>query len=237
MNCTDFENVVVGIARREIMDAEAHRDALAHVTACARCARRLANEQALTGVVAAVVAEDSMCAAPPAVESRLLAAFRQRQTSFERPWHTWLTRAVAGAAAAMLIMAVILVLRRPEGGRPVGVVSVPRKSAPSPVNVIAPVYRETPKPPVRPLRAARRRPAAPPKTASAATQREIMTDFIPVVYDPEPVENGRVVRVRLPRSALVTFGLPVNELHAEEPIQADVLLGEDGLARAVRFVK
>jgi hypothetical protein len=29
----------------------------------------------------------------------------------------------------------------------------------------------------------------------------------------------------------------VNEEHVDETIRADVLLGEDGLARAVRFVK
>ena len=67
--------------------------------------------------------------------------------------------------------------------------------------------------------------------------REVMTDFIPVVYDPTPIERGRLVRVRLPRAALGAFGLPVNEQHADEAITADVVLGEDGLARAVRFVK
>ena len=71
---------------------------------------------------------------------------------------------------------------------------------------------------------------------AASGNGEIVTDFIPVVYDPEPIERGSVVRVRLPRSALATFGFPVNEQRAEEPIKADVLLGEDGLARAVRFV-
>ena len=51
------------------------------------------------------------------------------------------------------------------------------------------------------------------------------------------IERGQIVRVRLPRSALTVFGLPVNEEHVEETIRADVVLGEDGLARAVRFVK
>ena len=64
-----------------------------------------------------------------------------------------------------------------------------------------------------------------------------MTEFMPIVYDPQPIEHGEIVRIRLPRSALATFGIPVNEEHAEEAIRADVVLGEDGLARAVRFVK
>jgi len=64
-----------------------------------------------------------------------------------------------------------------------------------------------------------------------------MTEFIPIVYDPEPIERGQIVRIRLPLAALASFGLPVNEEHAGDAIRADVVLGEDGLARAVRFVK
>jgi len=64
-----------------------------------------------------------------------------------------------------------------------------------------------------------------------------MTDFLPVVYDLSPIEHGRLVRVQLPRSALAAFGLPFNEQLAERPIDADVLLGDDGLVQAVRFVK
>jgi hypothetical protein len=51
-----------------------------------------------------------------------------------------------------------------------------------------------------------------------------------------PLEEGLVVRVELPRSALVSFGLPMNMERADERIKADVLLGNDGLARAIRFV-
>jgi len=64
-----------------------------------------------------------------------------------------------------------------------------------------------------------------------------VTDFIPVVYDPTPIERGRLVRIQLPRSAMVAFGLPMNEDRANEPVKADVLLDEQDEARAVRFVR
>jgi hypothetical protein len=51
-----------------------------------------------------------------------------------------------------------------------------------------------------------------------------------------PFEYGAVIRVELPRSALVKVGLPVNEDRFPEPVKADVLIGQDGVARAVRFV-
>ncbi|MEK7406540.1 MAG: hypothetical protein AAB225_15665 [Acidobacteriota bacterium] len=66
---------------------------------------------------------------------------------------------------------------------------------------------------------------------------EIASDFI--LLDPawQPAESGQTVRVRLPRTALLSFGLPMNEERAFEPIQADVVLGQDGVARAIRFVR
>ncbi|MBA3442594.1 MAG: hypothetical protein H0T92_22285 [Pyrinomonadaceae bacterium] len=68
--------------------------------------------------------------------------------------------------------------------------------------------------------------------------QEVATAFLPLVAGSnfDSLESGQVVRVELPRSALVSFGLPMNEERADEPIKADVLLGEDGVARAVRFV-
>jgi hypothetical protein len=46
-----------------------------------------------------------------------------------------------------------------------------------------------------------------------------------------------MVRVELPGSALGEVGLPVDPETAKTPVKADVLLGDDGLARAIRFVR
>ncbi|MBO0721223.1 MAG: hypothetical protein J2P41_10390 [Blastocatellia bacterium] len=74
---------------------------------------------------------------------------------------------------------------------------------------------------------------------AAVKEREDTTEFISLRYgdDNEPMESGDVIRVLMPRSALVTLGLPVNVLRADEPVMADLLIGEDGLARAIRFVR
>jgi hypothetical protein len=55
--------------------------------------------------------------------------------------------------------------------------------------------------------------------------------------DLTPIDSGSLVRVELPRSALESFGLPMNMERAGERIKADVLVGSDGLARAIRFVR
>lgn len=234
MNCAEFENVVVDIARGELMEATARRDGLAHAMGCHRCGRRLASERALSGLLAVAAEEDAGCTTPAAVEQALLSEFRSRDFVGRPARWAWRMCAAGAAVAALLVVSVSV--RKPRAPQVVKVLTVTPAPAMEPTKIIAPAYREQRKPPVRTLRAAQHKPVM-PKGQSVHDNREVVTDFIPVVYDPEPVEHGRMVRVRLPRSALAAFGLPMNEQHAEETIQADVVLGEDGLARAVRFVK
>ncbi len=51
------------------------------------------------------------------------------------------------------------------------------------------------------------------------------------------VESAMVVRVQLPASSLQLMGVPVGEERGDSSVQADLLLGQDGLARAVRLVE
>ncbi|HEX3560710.1 MAG TPA: hypothetical protein VHU19_16010 [Pyrinomonadaceae bacterium] len=71
------------------------------------------------------------------------------------------------------------------------------------------------------------------------SSEEIATDFIPLMQGGRftQAEGGRLIRIELPRSALASFGLPVNAEAAGGRVKADVLLGDDGLARAIRFVR
>jgi hypothetical protein len=50
-------------------------------------------------------------------------------------------------------------------------------------------------------------------------------------------QTGHIVRMKVPRSALIAFGVPMNMERAGELITADVMIGDDGLARAIRFVQ
>lgn len=68
---------------------------------------------------------------------------------------------------------------------------------------------------------------------------EIATAFIPLDTGRglAPADSLQLVRVELPRAALVSFGLPMNVERADQRIKADVLVGNDGVARAIRFVR
>ncbi len=68
--------------------------------------------------------------------------------------------------------------------------------------------------------------------------KEVATDFFPIGYATAPnlQDGGQLVRVELPRSAVARFGLPINMDRTSERVKADVLIGVDGLAQAIRFV-
>jgi hypothetical protein len=71
-----------------------------------------------------------------------------------------------------------------------------------------------------------------------AVEAESVTEFVPLVAGgAPPLMSGQLVRVELPRSAAASLGLPLDPARVGEMIKADVLLGEDGLARAIRLVR
>jgi hypothetical protein len=72
---------------------------------------------------------------------------------------------------------------------------------------------------------------------------EVATAFFPLTYSSLPISNAQLVRLRVPRSALASFGLAPIDVPASAAggtasatVSADVLVGEDGVARAIRFV-
>jgi hypothetical protein len=62
--------------------------------------------------------------------------------------------------------------------------------------------------------------------------------FLPVTFDDalSGLDAVQVVRVRLPRSAVGRMGLVVSDEPGEGPVDADVLVGQDGRPRAIRLV-
>ena len=88
---------------------------------------------------------------------------------------------------------------------------------------------------------AARRPDVPAPAAQVEEpRREVATAFFPLVYSGIPFTDGQLVRMELPRTALASFGLASPDAHdaaSSRTVLADVLVGEDGLARAVRFVR
>ena len=82
---------------------------------------------------------------------------------------------------------------------------------------------------------------APTPAVSLAPQvRELATAFLPLPGAAAPAANAYLVRLDLPRTALARLGLgeveTLDSTASTTTVLADVLVGEDGVARAVRFV-
>ena len=89
---------------------------------------------------------------------------------------------------------------------------------------------------------ARRPSIAAPDDAASTVQplvREEATDFFPLAYSTVPAPGGYVVRMQVPRATLDSFGVTefASPDDRSETVAADVVVGGDGLARAVRFVR
>ena len=72
--------------------------------------------------------------------------------------------------------------------------------------------------------------------ATAHTAR--MTSFVPLYYPADPLllGAGPVVRIVIPAAALEAMGFQIQTEVSRDSFQADVLLGEDGMARAIRLI-
>jgi hypothetical protein len=147
------------------------------------------------------------------------------------------------AAAVLLLVAVALLLWLPKQSR-------------ESTNIAQPVIPQTVPSPTRdadPGTPGRREEAISAVRSASNQQRrtyrrhqlsdnrtgEIATDFLPLTFtaDSTAPESGHLVRVTIPRSALVAMGLPMNAERAGELVRADVFIGDDGLARAIRFIQ
>jgi hypothetical protein len=61
--------------------------------------------------------------------------------------------------------------------------------------------------------------------------------FLPLIYSHVPMSDGVVVRLQMSRGALASLGITsASGKPLPESVSADVVVGSDGLARAVRFV-
>jgi hypothetical protein len=222
MNCQEIEPIITDLARNTAIEVDTRDRALAHMRECRPCSMRLAEEKRLTGGLLAWAAASTEEQAPPRVEEQLRAAFRREVVPVRRG-RGWLTIAAAGTIAAAILLFKHPAPPPPKPALPVVISASQENDVPR----VAPVTE------IKKDRQANRRPRRRP------VQAEIATEFLPVAVEDgwTPLDGGRLVRVKLPRSALGVFGLPVGEERGPERVQADVMLSNDGVLRAIRFVR
>lgn len=252
MNCQSFENIIDDLARDQLIEATLRQEALQHANECLTCAVRMKAEQSLTESLRAMAREMNLTGAPERVESFLLASFSEQRLSHNKARaRRWSPLNIAAAAVVLVALGIsfaILRSQRPPTERaknftsPVAVASdqttLETSEAPSKSKENAGAI---PKRKVRrgsSTRATLKSAADAGNTAQLAAG-EVTTDFMPIGYvnSASLQDGGSVVRVELPRSTIVSMGFALNMDRSGERVKADVLMGADGLARAIRFVQ
>jgi hypothetical protein len=254
MNCQVFEKVVIPLAHNRLMDAVIREQSLLHSEVCTACALRLNQEHMLMAGVRAVAAEIALQEAPAHLEIALLNAFREQKVAAVAPvdmpilrkkhvWSNWQLKALAAGILLLISAVATLWLQQGWANRQLGkqaslaapaCIPVPEAILLASGGVVVEqqvTYQEaSSRPPKRLRHQVSRNPL--PET-------ETVTEFFPLSENNnlDSLESGQIVRVELSGSALLAAGLPVDAATVNEPVKADVILGHDGQALAIRFVR
>jgi hypothetical protein len=208
MNCQEFWNTMPELAR------EAGGAPFEHLGECPACAALLNRQRTLASGLRMLAADWRCVEAPARVESRLTAAFLgQAGLAPPRTESRWWVPLATWATAAAAVIALAMFLARDRQ--------------------VVPAHRTT----SSRVELAAVEPPADLETLGDSSDAD--NDFIPMPNAAriEPNEDLDLVRVEVPRSAMIALGYAVSEDRASEPVEAEVVLGTDGLARAVRFLE
>lgn len=209
MNCEEFWNSLAKPPGSEFFEPGGEQRA--HLLGCPACETRLARQRELAAGLRGLAESCRALKAPGRVEARLLRAFQAQHGAPAGGNRRWLLPVWATAASLLLAAALLLTMARQP--------AAPR---------IIPSG----------LKLASVGAAAAPDAAAEMETAGDTDGFIPLPNAESigPNEEVNLVRVEVPRSALVALGVDVNPDQAAERVEADVLLGSDGVAKAVRFL-
>ena len=243
MNCRDYENTILNMARAQLLEASARRRTIAHIAECPACADRLAEQQALTAAVRATAKSLREEGASAQVEQSLRAAFRKQHSAAPTFRYApvrarqWPNRTLLAAAAILLLFLLVGAIRQwspTERNQKTATTPPAPKESEKPPERPSPLRRSEPKT-LRLVAAERRTRPAPQRQAASMED----TEFIALASENQlvPLESGQVLRVELPASTLISMGLRITAEDVSKPVPADLLVGQDGLPRAIRFVE
>jgi hypothetical protein len=185
-------------------------------------------------------AESMSSDAVAAMEQRLLAAFAEHHARIQPLARGARMRWMAAAAMLLLCAGVLLGWRALQVPRP-----VPGMTTALPVT--SPTVSGKVVPSVPPSAVASGGPAVRPSAARTPRLRPRPAPKVPEIPSVEFValpgaarlprfESGSIVRVDLALSSLAAYGVDISTSGGQGPVKADLLVGQDGEARAIRLV-
>jgi hypothetical protein len=243
MTCHELREALVDHARGVLTGAGSRAAIESHLEYCHGCATEHARQRALTEGLRAVAKAAASESAPAVLEGRLIVAFAaqhaERQpavASGKRRGSPWL--AAAASIAIVVGLSYVVVNRaRPEGSEV--------RLKPDATNEVRPEATEVRLKPD--ATEARLKPDVTNTKSNRGTRRPSTTtpraglrieEFValPGAIGLPTFESGRIVRVDIPVSSLPAYGVELVPDAVGSEVQADVIVGQDGQARAIRFV-
>jgi hypothetical protein len=222
MNCAQFDEIFHDLDRPETLEIALFEAAMDHAESCTRCARLLDESESLSLSLRALAAEDAGDEAPARTENTLINAFKTWKSASKMRMVHARVAALGIAASVLLVVGIALHHQRTS---PV--------SSPAPKPDVATALAQTPASDSSPAQASQQQ-----IPAGEQDDSEYATNFVSLPYadDPATIEDGAIVRVTLPRSALASFGLPVVDDGSADQIPADLIVSSDGTPEAIRLV-
>jgi hypothetical protein len=221
------------------------REARVHVRSCAACAAFLRRQRQLTGAFRELSAEARTWTSSTCLEDRLTEAFATAHAVQAHPVTRrapgWRYRFTAAAAAMILVAAAVWWSGRAVAPAP----HVEPSSRPettdtpraSPDMSSGPaVAGRTDGRTAAAIRATGKPSPARPRLPEPDRVRAIEFTMIPAAADLPPLESARIVRMEVPVSALPDYGLQIVSDGRRPAVEADLLVGQDGLARGIRLL-
>jgi hypothetical protein len=255
MTCREFKRTAASLTLRELSRS---RDSqiLEHADECLKCGAWMGRQGMLAATMQTLQARTVGREAGPHVERALLRMFRQDPFEATQPVTALRSAPIAWrlsrlfevgayvAVAAAILVGVFLgvrLLEQRSGTGPVQSQSAPAaptqltRSAESIARQEAPAAMQE-----RPVTSARRNPAAHPvsrsdkaeqSTSALVTQSSEDPEYVSLMFcDPLSCSSeAQVVRMELPAAGAATD-------HDAQPLVADVVVGYDGVVRAMRIV-
>jgi hypothetical protein len=216
MNCRQFRSLLAESELPDLEQAMAPPAMAAHVRDCPACATLLKRHGDLRAGLRRMAVLQAECAAPGRVELTLLGELRAQAQLPQRTLA--IARRVGAGALAPL---------------PAGILSAGALAA-----ALAALLLWSHPPGSRTL---------PAPTAAAVSVVDdtaaVESDFTPLPYfsnsglQSGPDADADVVRVEVPRSTLVAWGVPGAEDETADAVQAELLLGAGGVPQAVRLLE
>jgi len=243
MTCHSLRDAIVELARGRDSGPGTLAAVESHLEHCASCAALMTRERQLSRGLRALAAATTADAPSEALGSRLLEAFAERRSAPQPAGLSVTARWIPAAAAVTLVAAAAALwwvrsepatdnVRQPQAV----VAGVPKpEPEPAPGIALTPVTVGRPTNPDvisgRRPRGARQRsvPAAPVVRAAGFVS-------IPGADGLPDFESGEIIRMEIPLTSLPTYGIEILPDAQGTPVEADVLVGQDGRARAIRLV-